>query len=175
MILRGRAPQIFKNSCKPSLYVHNVHKMGFSATHLELIRQTPFGAFIDMEPFIFDGTLFSDIIKCYEGGDKFCFAEKVISFSVKEVALIIDLPYHGKRVAASKVLKERLFERFGTNMDLHHKGIERLIGHLKDSKEKEDIEGTVRLWIAYIFAMFLFSRLHGTCPRFLIPYLDDLS
>ena len=88
-----------------------------------------------MEPFVVDGALLTDIIKCYKGGDKFYFSKKIINFNVKEVALVIDLSSHGKKVAASKVLKGRLLDRFGTNIDLQHKEIERYIGLLKNFKK----------------------------------------
>ena len=66
---RVKASQLFKNHCKAAMYAEKVSKMGFSSLHLEIIRKTPFGAFIGMQPFVVDGRLLDEIIRCYKGGD----------------------------------------------------------------------------------------------------------
>ncbi|KAG1341778.1 hypothetical protein COCNU_05G000070 [Cocos nucifera] len=71
--------------------------------------------------------------------------------------------------------KGRLFHRFEKSLKLQYKGLESLIGQLKSSKKEKDIEDTVRLWIAYIFALFLAPKSNQTCPRDVNPFLDDLS
>lgn len=84
--------------------------------------------------------------------------KKIIRFSVKEVTLIVDLPYHEMKISATVGPKKkgRLFERFRASLDLHHKRLKRLIDQLKSSKRKEDIiEDAIRLWIAYILTIFL--------------------
>lgn len=168
--------QLFKNSCKPSVYVKNVWEMGFDKAHVHIIRNTPFGAFVDMQPFVVEGPLLADIIRCHKGGDEFSIWGKVLRFSVEEVALIVGLPCHGKKISITgRNKKGRLFQRFGPKLDLHHKGLEKLIVQLQSSKIQEDIEDTVRLWIAYMLGMFLAPKSNQTCPKYLIPYLDDLS
>ncbi|KAG1327400.1 hypothetical protein COCNU_01G013340 [Cocos nucifera] len=128
-----------------------------------------------MEPFLVDGVL-SDIIKCHIGGDQFIIAEKIVTFSAEEVALIVGPPCHDVKISIDrKPKKERLFDKFGKRLQLQYKGLESLISQLKSLKRKEDIEDTNRLWIAYIFALFLAPKSNQTCPRDMIPFLDDLS
>lgn len=117
--------------------------MGFSSSHLELIRNTPLGPFIDMQLFIIDGSFLSDIIRCHVGEDRFIIIEKLISFSIEEAVLILGLSCHNIKTSPSNK-KRRLVERFGGSLDLYHKGLERKIKILKDFKEK-DIEDTLRL------------------------------
>lgn len=72
--------------------------MGFSLCHIDLIYTTPLGAFIDMEPFIVDGSLLSDIIRCYARGDQFMIVEKLIRFNTEKVALMVGLPCHAMKI-----------------------------------------------------------------------------
>ena len=97
-----------------------------------------------MDPIGVDGAFLSDIIKCYLGGEEFMIGGKRIRFSVEEEMLILGLLCHGYKISVRKN-KGRLFERFGSKLDLQHKGLENLICELKSSTRKEDIEDTVRL------------------------------
>ena len=77
-IKKGRAPQIYKNLCKSTVYVENICKIEFFAAHIDIMLKTSFSAFIDMEPIVVDEALLSNIIKCHVGGDKFIIGGKTI-------------------------------------------------------------------------------------------------
>ncbi|EHA8586558.1 hypothetical protein COCNU_scaffold000525G000060 [Cocos nucifera] len=131
-----------------------------------------------MEPFVADGVLLLDIIKYYIERHQFIIAGKVIIFNAKKVILIVDLPYHEMKISVIRKYpkkKERLFDRFEKSLKLQYKGLETLIDQLKSLKRKEDIEDTVRLWIAYMFTFFLAPKSNQTYLRDVIPFLDDLS
>ncbi|KAK1281037.1 hypothetical protein QJS04_geneDACA016118 [Acorus gramineus] len=46
---------------------------------------------------------------------------------------------------------------------------------LVKSDEEEDVKDFVRLWIAFMFASFLFPNDHYNCPLPLLSYFDDLE
>ena len=58
--------------------------------------------------------------------------------------LILDLPYHEIKMTSNRN-KGRLFERFGSTMDLQQKRLVNLISELKSSKRKKDTKDTIRL------------------------------
>ena len=64
--------------------------MDFLKAQVDIIQNTPFVVFIDMHPFIVEGPLLIDIIRCHKGDDEFIFWGKVLRFSEEEMTLIVD-------------------------------------------------------------------------------------
>ncbi|MQM01666.1 hypothetical protein Taro_034427, partial [Colocasia esculenta] len=142
------------------------------------MRATPFAPYVDIPPLKYFGiSLLEEIVAHHEVGNVFNIGNKSLSFTVKDVALILGMPctrfpvhHYGSFIEVSK-----LHKRFGKDTAFTRQVIHGYLIDLVGSAEKEDIDDTVRLWILLLLSTFLSPRSAYVCSPQMIKYLDNIE
>ncbi|KAK1285522.1 hypothetical protein QJS10_CPB20g00919 [Acorus calamus] len=136
--------------------------MSVRPCHRRLMKKTPFNILINIPKMQFQSELLDVIVSSYNEDD---------------IALIIGLPAFGETPklyssATESKIKSRFFSN---NSKITREALKDKMSSLVDSDYPRDIKDFVRLWIAFIFACFLFSIGHYNCPMPLLTILDNLN
>ncbi|KAK1263974.1 hypothetical protein QJS04_geneDACA009225 [Acorus gramineus] len=146
--------------------------------HRRLMKKTPFNILVNIPRIQFQSELLDVIVSSYKSdGDFFEIGGQPISLTPEDVALIIGLPAFGETPNLnSSSTKSELKKRFFSDTSIITRAaLKESMSHLMNSDDPKDIEDFVRLWIAFIFASFLFPIGHYNCPIPLLGLLDNLK
>lgn len=160
------------------IYVKDRNELAFRECHKNLMKSTPFRAYVDIAGHCsFNIILLEEIISSHIGDNCFKLGPKEVLFSVDDVGIILGLPSSGLRVHhyGSRTKKSRLHDRFGVKTIFDRKKVYSLIQGLVNSEDRTDIEDTVRLWIVLLFCTFVCPRSAHCCPQQMLSYLDDIG
>ncbi|KAK1310249.1 hypothetical protein QJS10_CPA08g00478 [Acorus calamus] len=152
--------------------------MSVRPCHRRLMKKTPFNILINIPKMQFQSELLDVIVSSYnEDGDFFVLGGQPIYFTAEDIALIIGLLAFGETPKLdSSPTKSKIKSRFFSNNSMITRGaLKDKMSSLVDSDNPRDIKYFVRLWIAFIFACFLFSIGHYNCLMSLLTILDDLN
>ncbi|KAK1313369.1 hypothetical protein QJS10_CPA06g01145 [Acorus calamus] len=136
--------------------------MSVRPCHRRLMKKTPFNILINIPKMQFQSELLDVIVSSYNEDD---------------IALIIGLPAFGETPKLdSSATESKIKSRFFSNNSMITRGVLKdKMSSLVDSDNPIDIKDFVRLWIAFIFACFLFPIGQYNCPTPLLTILDDLN
>ncbi|MQL91461.1 hypothetical protein Taro_024074, partial [Colocasia esculenta] len=113
----GKRKRYVNNSlisrCSLHIYIKDKEQIKFRKCHKELMRATPFAPYVDIPPMkCFGINLLEEIVAHQEVGNVFNIGNKLLSFTVEDVALILGMPctgfpvhHYGSSIEVSKLHK----------------------------------------------------------------------
>ncbi|KAK1281925.1 hypothetical protein QJS10_CPB22g00215 [Acorus calamus] len=146
--------------------------------HRRLMKKTPFNILVNIPRIQFQSELLDVIVSSYKSdGDFFEIGGQPISLTAEDVALIIGLPAYGEtpNLNSSSTESEIKKRFFSDTSIITRSALKNSMSSLMNSDDPKDIQDFVKLWIAFIFASFLFPIGHYNCPIPLFGLLDDLK
>ncbi|KAK1320428.1 hypothetical protein QJS10_CPA03g01133 [Acorus calamus] len=175
---RNRKPSIVEGPSTIRKTRTAMDGMSVRPCHRRLMKKTPFNILINIPKMQFQSELLDVIVSSYnEDGDFFELGGQPIYLTAEDIALIIGLPAFGETPKLdSSATESKIKSRFFSNNSMITRGVLKdKMSSLVDSDNPRDIKDFVRLWIAFIFACFLFPIGHYNCPMPLLTILDDLN
>lgn len=149
-------------------------KAHMSSRHWEIIHLTPFVALIEIEPLLQERFLLDTLLQRYdERSQKFKIGERLLSFRVKDITIILGLRCAGDVVFFQKKKTQTVFEKeyFLKTYERHRNSTKKL-QQIIYKRGAED--NSVKLLMMYLMGNILFPNTSCSVLNWLIDYVDDL-
>ncbi|XP_073298698.1 uncharacterized protein [Primulina huaijiensis] len=167
--------------CSPSFFQSTVQKLKpkIGLRQMLGLKKTPFFHLFEMPKFHVSFARVESILRRYDLiSDAFVFGDKIdIPFISSEFSVVMRLKDIGQHIDLDMSMESDIVRRHfqGKTSIVKRKNIAAKLDMLADKQEDIDVDDFVKLYIIFVFNCILFPTSNCTTPRFLLPYVDDLS
>ncbi|KAK1314291.1 hypothetical protein QJS10_CPA06g01055 [Acorus calamus] len=148
--------------------------------HVEAIRSTPFGRFIDIPPMRIKKCLLEKILSIWNPQrESFVVKGRKLRFTASDVAIIFSLSARGKPVdLESKSPTSVFYHQYFTSQNEKYptaSAIKKVMKALVAKDDEKSVKDFARLFILHLFATFLFCTSNYACLFGLVDIVNDLD
>ena len=152
-------------------------KMGLK--HIEALKKTPFYIYFDMPKLNTSFIRIEAILRRFDVKKlSFIFGEDVeVPFVASEFSMVLGLQQVGQSVDVKLKMESLTVARLfgGQFKNVNRSNIAKKLEKFVNKESEEALGDFSRLYILLVFNCILFPTSNYWTPRFLLPYLDDLS